>query len=354
MFWHALSVLLAPVYVVALRLLGDDPDRLILALRQQVLILQRQLVKRPTLTQPERLALVLACAGMARRRLLDALMIVRPETLVRWHREIVRRRWRLRSRRRPGRPPADPEAERLILRLARENHRWGYTKIAGEMRKLGFGGFGRTTVRRILRKHALAPSPQRRRGLTWPEFVGHYGRFVWACDFFTVTTATLRTYYVFMVLEISTRRIRFWNVSASPDGRWTAQQFRNLSVVSGDLPRHLIHDRDDKFTAHADALLAAAGTEVMRLPARSPDLNGHIERCIRTLREECLDRIIILNDRHLRWVLDQFVRYYNRRRPHRSLQLHVPEGPRDYPTDGRVARRQILGGLVSDYYRKAA
>jgi len=282
------------------------------------------------------------------------LVIIKPETLVRWHREIVRRHWRLRSRRRAGRPAVDPEARQLVLRLVRENPRWGYTKIAGEMRKLGFGRFGRTTVRRILREHGLAPSPQRRRGLSWPEFVGHYGEFIWACDFFTVTTATLRTYYVFMVLEISTRRIRFWNVSASPDGAWVAQQFRNLSVVSDDLPRYLIHDRDDKFTAHADALLTAADTEVVRLPARSPDLNGYIERCIRTLREECLDRIIILNERHLRWVLGEFIRYYNRRRPHRSLQLHVPEGPRDYPRQGLIARRQILRGLVNDYCRKAA
>jgi len=285
-------------------------------------------------------------------------MIVKPDTLVRWHREIVRRHWRLRSRRRPGRPRVDAEVKRLVLRLARENPRWGYTKIAGEMRKLGVPRFGRSTVRCILREHGVAPPPQRYRGLIWPEFVGHYGclvgHFVWACDFLTVTTATLRTYYVFMVLEISTRRIRFWNVSASPDGLWTAQQFRNLAIVSDEAPRCLIHDRDDKFTAHADALLASTATGIVRLPARSPDLNRHIERCIRTLREECLDRIIILSERHLRWVLGEFVRYYNHRRPHRSLELRVPEGPRDYPRQGLIARRQILGGLVNDYYRKAA
>ena len=137
MFWYALSLLFCALYVLAGRLRGDDRDRLILALRQQVLILQRQLAgHRPALTPAERLALVLACADMAKHRLLDALLIVKPDTLVRWHREIVRRHWRLRSRRRAGRPPVDPQARPLVLRLARENPRWGYTKIAGEMRKL--------------------------------------------------------------------------------------------------------------------------------------------------------------------------------------------------------------------------
>jgi len=309
MFWHALSLFLSPLYVFIARLTCDDRDRLILVLRQQVLILQRQQAgRRQTLTRTERLALVLACAGVARQRLLDVLMIVRPETLVRWHRQIVRRHWRLLSRRQRGRPQVDPEAERLVLRLAQENPRWGYTKIAGEMRKLGFRRFGRTTVRRILSQNGLARSPCRRRELSWAEFLGHYERFIWACDFFTVTTATLRTPYVLLVLEIGTRRIRFWNVSESPDGAWVVQQFRNLSVVSEQLPEYLLRDRDDKFSVRADALLQAADTQVIRLPVRSPDLNGHIERCIRTLREECLDRIIILNEGHLRWVLAEFVR----------------------------------------------
>jgi putative transposase len=324
-------------------------------LRQQVLILQRQQAgRRAALTRTERPALVLACAGMARRRLLDALMIVRPDTLVRWHRQIVRRHWRLMSRRQAGRPPVDPEAERLVLRLAKENPGWGYTKIAGEMRKLGFRRLGRTTVGRILRRNGLVPSPCRGRGLTWAEFLGHYQRFIWACDFFTVTTAALRTYYVLLVLEIGTRRIRFWNVSESPDGAWVAQQFRNLSVVSDQMPEYLIRDRDEKFTMRTDALLQAADTQIIRVPARSPDLNGHIERCIRTLREECLDRIIILNEDHLRWMLAEFVLYHNERRPHRSLGLRTPAGPRDYPREGEIARRQVLGGVVNDYYRKAA
>jgi transposase InsO family protein len=354
MFWHVLLMLLSPFCLLASRLVRDDRDREILALRQQVRILQRQAAKRPQLTRGERLALLLACLGMKKRQLLDSLLIVRPATLVGWHREIVRRRWTFRCRRRPGRPKIDPAAEQLALRIARENPRMGYTKIAGEMRKLGFANFGRSTVGRILRRHGLAPRPNRRAELSWRQFLGHYRHFVWACDFFTVTTATLKTYYVLFFIEIATRRISFWNVSTSPDRQWVAQEFRNLAVVCDESPRFLIHDRDDKFTAHADGLLSAAGTRVILLPPRSPDLNGHAERRIRTLREECLDRIIILNERHLRWVLREFVRYYNRRRPHRTLRLRAPEARQRYPNRGEVARRRVLGGLTSDYYRLAA
>jgi len=354
MFWHPILLLLSPLYAFARRFLPDDRDRQILALRHQVLVLQRQVGRRPQLSRADRLGLTLACLGMKTHQLLDCLLIVRPATLVKWHRQIVRRHWTFRSPRRPGRPATDPEAERLVLRIARENPGMGYTKIAGEMRKLGYADFGRSTVSRILHKHGLAPRPNRRTDLNWSQFLGHYRHFIWACDFFTVTTATLKTYYVLFFIEIATRRISFWNVSTSPDGQWVAQQFRNLAVVCDEPPRFLIHDRDDKFTAHADRLLSAAGTRVILLPPRSPDLNGHAERCIRTLREECLDRIVILNERHLRWVLREFVRYYNRRRPHRSLRLRAPEAPQHYPIRGEVVRRQVLGGLTSDYYRLAA
>jgi len=223
----------------------------------------------------------------------------------------------------------------------------------GEMRKLGYVGFGRSTVKRILERHGLWPRP-RQGGMSWHDFIGHYGRFIWACDFFTVTTATLRTYYVLLFIEIGTRRTIFWNVSEAPDGVWTEQQFRNLSLAHDQLPRCLLHDRDSKLTTHADALLAGAGSEAIRLPVRSPDLNAYAERWVRTVREECLDRVIVLNESHLRWVLDESIRYYNERRPHRSLGLRVPQGPMEYPCAGEVTRRQILGGLINDYYRKAA
>jgi len=355
MFWHVILLLFSPLYLMFVLAFRDDRARLVLALHQQVLVLQRQLGKRPSLVKGERMALVLSGLLLARKRLGEALMIVKPETLVRWHRAIVRRHWRLLSRRKPGRPPEiTPEMEQLVLRIARENRWMGYGKIAGEMRKLGFARFGRSSIKRILNQHGLTPESRHSTGLSWLEFFSHYGRFAWASDYLTVTTAALRTYYVIFFLDIATRRICFWNVSTSPDESWVAQQFRNLSVVSDDLPRYLIHDRDSKYTQHADSLLGDVGTEVIRLPARLPDLNGYAERWIRSLRQECLDRIIILSEAHLRWVLGEYVRYYNERRPHQSLQHLPPEALDAYPCEGNIVSRPVLGGLINDYCRLAA
>jgi transposase InsO family protein len=165
---------------------------------------------------------------------------------------------------------------------------------------------------------------------------------------------SLRTYYVLFCIEIETRRIVLWNVSEGPDGVWTAQQFRNLSLLDDDPPRYLLHDRDSKFTAYGDALLGAVGSKVIRLPVRSPNLNAYAKRWVRTVREECLDRVIVLNENHLRWVLKEFIRYHNERRPHRSLGLATPDGAAEYPREGEICRHQILGGIITDYRRKAA
>jgi transposase InsO family protein len=355
MFWHLILVLFSPVYLVFALVFRDDRARLVVALYQQVLVLQRHVGKRPSLVKGERLALVLSGLLVGKQKLAEALMIVKPETLVRWHRAIVRRHWSLLSRRKPGRPPEiTSDMEQLVLRIARENRWMGYGKIAGEMRKLGYSGFGRTSVKRILCQHGLTPGSRHGTGLSWLEFFSHYGRFIWASDYLTVTTASLRTYYVIFFLEIATRRIVFWNVSTSPDDAWVTQQFRNLSIVSDDLPRHLIHDRDDKYPRSADSLLEDVGTEVILLPARSPDLNSYAERWIRSLRHECLDRIIILNEAHLCWVLAEYVRYYNERRPHQSLQHLPPEAPDAYPSEGKIIARPVLGGLINDYCRLAA
>ena len=355
MFWHLILVLFSPVYLMFALLFRDDRARLVVALVQQVLVLQRELGQRPSLVKVERLALVLSGLLLARRRLRDAILIVKPETLVGWHRAIVRRHWRLLSRKKPGRPPEiTSEMEQLVLRIARENRWMGYGKIAGEMRKLGFPRFGRTSVKRILNQHGLTPESRHSRGLSWLEFFSHYGRFAWASDYLTVTTASLRTYYVVFFLEIATRRIVFCNLSTSPDEAWVTQQFRNLSVVSDELPKYLIHDRDDKYPRSADALLEDVGTKVIRLPARSPDLNGYAERWIRSLRQECLDWIIVLSEAHLRWVLGEYVRYYNERRPHQSLPHLPPEALAEYPCQGEVVRRPVVGGIINDYYRLTA
>jgi transposase InsO family protein len=355
MFWYVMLMLFSPLYLMFGLVFRSEQARLVLALHHQVLILQRQHGKRPSLVPIERLALVLSCLLLGKEKLRSALLIVRPETLVGWHRAIVRRHWRLLSRRKPGRPPEiTSEMEHWVVRIARGNPWLGYGKIAGEMRKLGFVRFGRSSAARILNRHGLTAERRQRTGLGWLQFLAHYGRFIWASDFCTVTTATLRTYYLVFFLEIGTRRIIHWNVSTSPDEAWTVQQFRNLSVVSEELPRYLIHDRDSKYTLHADSLLEDVGTKVIRLPARSPDLNGYAERWIRSLRQECLDRIIILNEAHLCWVLTEYIRYYNQRRPHQSLRHLPPEALDVYPSEGEIVTRPVLGGLINDYHRLAA
>jgi hypothetical protein len=280
MFWYVMLMLFSPLYLFFGLVFRSEQTRLVLALYHQVLILQRQLGKRPTLVPIERLALVLSSLLLGKKKLEDALLIVKPETLVGWHRAIVRRHWMLLSRRKPGRPPEiTPEMEQWVLRIARENRWMGYGKIAGEMRKLGFVRFGRSSVARILKQHGLSPERRRSFGLGWLQFLAHYGQFIWASDFATVSTAGLRTYYLVCFLEIGSRRIIHWNVSTSPDEAWVAQQFRNLSVVSDDLPRYLIHDRDSKYTLYADSLLEDAGAKVIRLPVRSPDLKDYTSYC---------------------------------------------------------------------------
>lgn len=232
MFWHLHLVLFAPLASLLSGLLGDDRDRRILALRQQVIILKRRLAKRPRLNRAEKLALLLACARMKQTQLLDCLMIVNIATTIDWHRQIVRRRWTFQPQRGPGRPTADPQAEHLVLRSARENTGWGCGKIAGEMRKLGFRGFGGSTVRRILKRCSLRPRP-RRGGLSWHDFFGHYGQFIWACDFLTVTTATLRTYYVLFPDQYSPDRLLEHLTVAG----WCLDRPANLSLLDEPPPR---------------------------------------------------------------------------------------------------------------------
>jgi transposase InsO family protein len=315
MFWHPILTLLSPLYLMFALLFRSDQARLVVALHQQVLVLQRQLGEQPSLVKGERLALVLSGLLLAEERLREALVIVKPETLVGWHRAIVRQHWRLLSSRKPGRPPEiTPEMEQLVLRIAQENRWMGHGKIAGEMRRLGYSRFGRTSVKRILKQHGLTPERRHSFGLGWLQFFAHYGQFIWASDFCAVTTATVQTYYVVFFLDIGTRRIIHWNASASPNEAWVAQQFRNLSALSDDLPEYLIHDRDSEYTRHADSLLEDVGTEVIRLP----------------------------------------VRYYNQSRPHQSLGHLPPEALPEYPPHGEVVSHPVLGGLINDYSRLAA
>ena len=279
---------------------------------------------------------------------------VSPQTLLRWHRELVRRKWTYRRRRRAGRPRIGGEAATLVLRLARENPRWGYRRIQGELRKLDVR-LSATAIRSLLLRHRLAPAP-RRTGPSWKEFLACQAAGILACDFFIVETVRLRTLYVLFFIELSSRRVHLADVTAHPCSAWVTQQARNLAMEARlDQTRFLIRDRDAKFSGPFDEVFRSEGVRVIRTPIRSPKANAFAERFVKTVRRECLDHLLILGERHLRWALRECLRHYNEERPHRGLELETPvPGAAGKRSDGAVVRLDRLGGLVHEYRRIAA
>jgi hypothetical protein len=244
---------------------GDGTKDLeILVLRQQLPVLRRK-AGRPSFTTLDRALLAAASRVLPRDRWPS--FLVTPQTLLRWHRELVRRKWTYRKERKPGRPPIDPEAAALVLRMARENPRWGCVRIAGEFRKLGIR-VGATTIRTLLRRHGLGPAP-RHSGPTWTQFLGAQAKAIVACDFFTVETIGLRTLYVLFFIELSTRRVLVAGVTANPSSAWVTQQARNVAMDLDDRARpirFLLRDHDAKFTDRFDEVFHTQGAEVIRTP----------------------------------------------------------------------------------------
>jgi len=286
---------------------------------------------------------------------------VRPETLLRWHRRMVARRWTY-PHRQPGRPPISREVRELILRLARENPSWGYLRIVGELRKLGIA-VSATSVRNILLSAGLPPAP-RRDPQSWRSFLRAHGESILACDFFTVDTVWLRRLYVLVFISIGRRRVEYFACTSNPNSAWMLQQARNLLMELDDRElrvRFLIHDRDAKFPAAFDALLATEKIKVIRTPVRAPNANADMERWVGTVRRECLDRLLILGRRQLEHVLRVYAQHYNRQRPHRALDLKPPDSSArsrvraESKTQGlQVSRRDLLGGLIREYKIAAA
>jgi putative transposase len=325
----------------------------ILVLRHQVRVLRRKCA-RPKLKPIDRVILAVASRLLPRGRW--ASFMVTPQTLLRWQRELVRRKWTYGRAGRPGRPSIGPEVRALIHRLGRENSRWGCVRIQGELRKLGIR-VGATTIRTLLRSAGLGPAP-RKTGPSWSEFLRAQAAGIIACDFFTVETVRLKTIYVLFFIELRTRRVRLAGVTANPDSAWVTQQARNLSVDGRlDTVEFLIRDRDAKFSGPFDEVFRTEGMRVTLTPVRAPRASAYAERFVRTVRAECLDHLLILGRRHLEGVLRGYVAHYNKERPHRGIGLSVPEGlSRDCElVELRdVRRRDILGGLIHEYYGLAA
>jgi putative transposase len=352
--YAALRVLLA---LIVTRGRGESANDVeLLVLRHEVSVLRRQ-VTRPRLEPKDRFVLA-ALARMLPRELVRA-RIVTPETLLRWHRQLVARHWTYPPKPKPtvGRPRTAAVIRDLVIRFARENPTWGHRRIPGELVGLGYR-VAPATVWNILQKAGLDPAP-RRTGPSWREFCRAQATTMLACDFFTVDTVLLRRIYVFFFPEIGTRRVHIMGVTRHPSGEWVTQQARNLMLAvgeRGDRFRFLVRDRDTKFTATFDAVFAGAGIEVLRSPPRAPKANAYAERWVSTIRRECLDRMLIFSERQLRHVLVEYERHYNTHRPHRALKQLPPIADaaieRAYVGEA-IRRTEIFGGLINEY-RSAA
>lgn len=282
----------------------------------------------------------------------DALAIVQPETFLKWHRTAFRIYWRWKSRRR-GRPPLPQNLAELIRQMGRENPTWGEERIAAELSlKLGLR-VSPATVRKYLNSNGPRRQDQR-----WSTFVRNHARGIVACDFFISVTASFRILYVFVAMEVGSRRILHTNVTQHPTAEWTTQQFREF--LAFDHPyRFVIHDRDGIFSAKLDEALKSFGVRPIRTPVRAPMANAYCERLIGTIRREAMDHLIPLNERHLRQMVKEFTRYYNRGRPHSSLGPGIPEPPQAKVPAGshrhklspgyRVTAKPVLGGLHHEY-----
>lgn len=279
--------------------------------------------------------------------------MVTPTSLLRWHRRLVTRRWTYDAPR--GRPPIGREIRALVLRMARENQRWGYQRIAGEIDGLGLH-VSATTVRRILRQAGLGPTDNRS-GLTWREFLRQQAHSMLAVDFFTVETISLQRLYVLFFIELASRRVHLAGCTTNPTGAWVTQQARQIAWSLQDQPgrfHFLIRDRDSKFTRDFDAVFASEGIRVIRTPVRAPKANATAERFVGTIRRECLDWLLIAGRRHLERVLRVYIDHYNSHRPHRSRGLAPPHpaGSRLHAIDGvdaNLQHRDRLGGPIHEY-----
>ncbi len=353
-------MLIRLVYLLMVRVFGwlallarsdAAKDAEILVLRHELTVLRRQ-VARPRPDWADR-AVLAALARLLPGRL-QLHRIVTPATLLAWHRRQVKRKWRYQNA--PGRPPVPGEVRTLVEQMARDNPRWGYRRIQGELAGLGYQA-GEGTIRRILTAAGLGPAP-RRTSPTWRQFLTAQASGILACDFLHVDTVLLQRLYVLFVMEVQTRAVHILGVTAHPTGAWTAQQARNLLIDLGERAsgfRFVIRDRDSKFTTAFDGVFVGNGTRVIRTPVRSPRANAFAERVVGTLRRECLDHVLILGERHLREVLAEYAWHYNGHRPHQALRQEAPlcQPGRVVDITARIERRSIVGGLISEYRRAA-
>jgi transposase InsO family protein len=287
--------------------------------------------------------------------------VARPDTILAWYRKLVARKFDgSKVRRGPGRPRIRREVEQLIVRMASENRDWGYDRIVGALANLGFE-VSDQTVGNVLRRHALPPAPERRRTTTWPAFIRTHLALLAGTDFFTVEVLTLRglvTYYVLFFVHLENRRVDVAGITIHPDEPWMKQIARNVTMEGCGILRdcrYLLHDRDTKYTQSFRAIIASGQIEPLALPAQSPNLNAFAERWVRSVKEECLSKVILLGEHSLRLALNEFLEHYHGERNHQG-KGNVLLFPRDTDVlrERPVQCRQRLGGLLRYYHRAAA
>ena len=299
---------------------------------------------------------------MGRKALSELTTIVTPDTILRWHRELVAQKWDYTDRRKkkPGRPAISDEVKQLVLRMAKENPDWGYDRIQGALANLGHE-ISDQTVGNILKAHGIETAPERRRQTTWKTFLKAHWDVLGAIDFTTVevwTKGGLVTFYLLFVMQLKTRRVHFAGCTPNPHDSWMKQVARELTNYEDGFlngKQYLLMDRDSKFSDSFRDFLHNEGVESLCLPPRSPNLNSHLERFHRSIKEEALDRMIFFGENSLRRAVTAYIKHYHAERNHQGLEnVIIQPGAEVGRATGKVHCRERLGGLLHYYYREAA
>jgi putative transposase len=338
---------------------NEDLLRRIEYLLEENRVLRHQLDRRILLTDHERRTLAEKAIALG-KLMADTVTIVKPETMLKWHRRLVAKKFDgSRFRKRQGRPLTKTAIEELVVRLARENPAWGYDRIVGAIKNLGYR-LSDQTVGNILQRNGLGPSSERRRNTTWASFIRQHRDVLWATDFFTTEIWTrwgLTTYYVLFFIQLHNRKIVLGGISQNPNERWMTQIARNVTGWGGELSHagYLIHDRDCKYTWGFDEILQGAGTAIVKLPPHSPNLNAFAERFVKSIKTECLEQFVLFGENSLWYVIREYLGHYHAERNHQGLENVIPfPNRRLVERDGAVVKAERLGGLLNFYYRHAA
>ena len=316
--------------------------------------------KRIRFTDAERALLARKAKAVGRKALLELDTIVSPDTLMRWHRRLVAQKWNFTHRRGPGRPGIMGEISELIVRMAQDNPRWGYTRIQGALGNLNHR-VGRGTIANVLKRNGIEPSPDRGKRTSWSTFLKSHWEVLSASDFLTVEVWTgrgLMTYYLLFVMSLADRVVKIAGITTQPDEAWMLQIARNLTdAEAGALhaKRFLIIDRDTKYSEQVRRLIRDTGTKVIRLPPMSPNLNAYAERFVRSIKDECLDRMIFVGQESLRHAVDEYMAHYHQERNHQGLGNRLIRATAvAAANDGPIDRHARLGGMLNFYCRQAA